>query len=183
MIYFVRHGVTDWNENTDKNGKKNPKCQGRADIPLNDNGIKQAEKLRDMLKNIKFDKVFCSPLMRAKQTCEIIVGSLEDVIIDNRLIERDFGKYEGMTRDQFDFADFCKKNSKCSDDAETVQEVENRIFSFLNELRCKAYKNVLLVSHGGVGCVFRSYFDGVPEDGDYSNLLIPNGEPLIRDFN
>lgn len=182
MIYFVRHGVTDWNEYVDKTGKINPKCQGRADIPLNKNGISQAEKLREILKDIKFDKIFCSPLTRAKQTCEIIVGSLKNVIIDNRLIERGFGKYEGLTRDEFNFSDFCKKSFKGIEGAESIQEIEDRVFSLLNELKKEPDKNILLVSHGGVGCIFRSYFEGIPEDGDYSKLLIHNGQPLIKEF-
>jgi GTP-binding protein Era len=56
------------------------------------------------------------------------------------------------------------------------------IDALLDELKKENYKNVLLVSHGGVGCLFRSYFEGSPENGDYSKLLIPNGKPLIRDF-
>ena len=71
MLYFVRHGVTDWNENTTPDGRHAPKCQGRADIPLNQNGIAQAKELAKNIKDIKFDKVYCSPLTRTRQTCDI----------------------------------------------------------------------------------------------------------------
>lgn len=54
MIYIVRHGQTDWN--------LEKRYQGRIDIELNGTGIKQAEKLSLKLSNIKFDKVFSSPL-------------------------------------------------------------------------------------------------------------------------
>ena len=183
MIYFVRHGVTDWNENVDKSGKKCPRCQGRTDIPLNKNGIAQAEKLRDELKNIKFDKVICSPLTRAKQTCEIILGSLDGVIFDERVIERSFGEFEGLTRDEFDFIGFCKKDFKGYKGAESVQDVENRVFSILDELKQEPNQTILIVAHGGVGCAFLSYFDGFPGDDNYSKLIIPNGTPIIKDFN
>jgi broad specificity phosphatase PhoE len=182
MIYFVRHGLTDWNEYVDETGKINPKCQGRTNIPLNKNGIAQAESLRNQLSNVKFDKVLCSPLDRAKQTCEIILGSLENVVIDERLIERSFGEFEGLTRTEFDFVGFCSDKTRTYEKAESIAAVENRVFALLDELKQNPNENVLLVSHGGVGCVFASYFDGVPEDGDYSKLIIPNGKPLIKSF-
>lgn len=56
-LYIARHGQTDWNVEH--------KAQGRTDIPLNDIGKKQAEQLRENIKNIKFDVVYASPLKRA----------------------------------------------------------------------------------------------------------------------
>ena len=182
MIYFVRHGATDWNENIDEFGNKVPRCQGRTDIPLNENGINQAKLVKESLKNIKFDKIFCSPLTRAKQTCEIIVGSLDDVIIDERLVERSFGRYEGLTRKQFDFTNFCKKGFKELNGAESVEDVEKRVHSFLDELKQEPHKTILIVSHGGVGCQFLTYFDGVPENEDYSKTIVPNAKPITREF-
>ena len=49
MIYFVRHGSTDWNENKNSQGIKEPKCQGRVDLELNEKGISQAKDLRARL--------------------------------------------------------------------------------------------------------------------------------------
>ena len=184
MIYFVRHGVTDWNENITPDGRHSAKCQGRADIPLNENGKAQAKELAKNLQSVKFDKVYCSPLTRTKQTCEIILGSLDGVIFDNRIIERDFGEFEGLTKEEFDFWGFCHKNSGLKlERAETVQSIESRVFSLLDELKKDPDQNVLIVAHGGVGCMFLSYFDGVPEDGDYRNFLVPHSTPITRDFN
>ena len=59
MIYFVRHGSTDWNENLNEKGLKDPKCQGRADLDLNEKGILQAKQLAEQLKNVKFAKNQC----------------------------------------------------------------------------------------------------------------------------
>lgn len=182
MIYFVRHGSTDWNEHLDENGKLSPRCQGRIDIPLNKNGISQAENLKDELKGIKFDKIFCSPLSRAKQTCEIIVGNMNNVVIDERLIERDFGEFEGLTRDQFDFQGFCRDETSGFVKAETIQSLRNRVFSLLDELKQEPHKNILIVSHGAVGCIFSSYFEGVPSDGDYFKLLVSNGKIIKKEF-
>ena len=69
MIYYLRHGATDWNENLNEQGIKDPKCQGRVDIPLNEKGIKQAMQAKETLNCIEFDRVICSPLTRAIQTC------------------------------------------------------------------------------------------------------------------
>ena len=49
MIYFVRHGSTNWNDYINENGIKDPKLQGRADIPLNEKGIGQALVLAESL--------------------------------------------------------------------------------------------------------------------------------------
>ncbi len=60
MIYIVRHGQTDYNVKG--------KYAGRTDIPLNEKGIEQAHELHEILKEIKFDLVFSSPLQRTLKT-------------------------------------------------------------------------------------------------------------------
>lgn len=183
MIYFVRHGLTDWNENIDENGKRNPKLQGRADIPLNERGVAQAFEVSENLKNIDFSRVICSPLTRARQTCEIIYTGTKPIELDERIIERDFGEFEGLTRTQFDFKSFCNEYvSPKLVRAESISDVKKRVFNLLDELKKSENENVLIVSHGGVGCVVASYFYGLPENGDYSSFEIPNGKPMILDF-
>ena len=182
MLYFVRHGSTDWNDHRNSAGEKAPKFQGRVDIPLNAKGIAQAQLMAEQLKDIKFDRVLCSPLKRAKQTCNLIYHGKVPVEIDERLIERDFGEFEGLTSADFDFADFCNRYPKQKSRAESIPEVEKRVFSLLDELKKQPEQNVLIVSHGGVGCVLLSYFKGVPENGDYTAFLLPHGKPLVLDF-
>lgn len=97
-LYLVRHGQTDWN--------LQDKIQGWADVPLNDAGIKQAERLRDQLhkKNIIPDKVYASPLQRVRSTAKIITDGKQQIIIDERLMERNVGELEGRScREFFDF--------------------------------------------------------------------------------
>ncbi len=184
MIYFVRHGSTDWNENLNAQGLKEPKCQGRADLDINAKGILQAEQTAQQLKNVKFDRAICSPLKRAKHTLEIIYRGNIPTEIDERVVERDFGEFEGLTRAEFDFKGFWNINSNQKfESAESIKDVEARVFSLLNELKENPNKNILIVSHGGVGCVLMSYFKGIPEDGNYLSFEIPNGKPLVLDFN
>ncbi len=182
MLYFIRHGSTSWNENVDENGNKKPKCQGLANIPLNEKGKSQAEELSRALAGIKFDRVLCSPLSRAIETCKIVCKN-DNFEIEPRLIERDFGEFEGMTRDQFEFLQFWNANDrKKYIKAESMEHLVSRVFSLLKELEKHPDKNYLLVSHGGVGCIVKSYFCGVPKDGNYISFEIPNGKPLVLDF-
>ena len=177
MIYFLRHGSTDWNENLNSDGEKDPRCQGRCDLYLNDKGRKQALEVKEELKNIKFDKIICSPLIRAKETLSIAYDSIAPIIYDNRIIERDFGEFEGLTRSEFDFKTFWNIYSDQKfDKAESILEVQNRVFNLLDELRDNPSENVLIVAHGGVGLVLMSYFEGIPEDGNYLSFELGTGK-------
>ena len=63
-LYITRHGQTD--------GNVYKIMDGIRDIDLNEKGIEQAKKTRDNLKDVKFDLIICSPLIRTKHTMEII---------------------------------------------------------------------------------------------------------------
>lgn len=63
-LYIVRHGQTDWNVRKI--------IQGHSDIPLNTEGQEQARVLAESLKNVHFDKIISSDLVRAKRTAEIV---------------------------------------------------------------------------------------------------------------
>ena len=88
MIYIVRHGQTEKN--------RVRILQGRSDIPLNEEGKNQAGCVRDWFQSqgITFDMIYSSPLQRAIETANIITDNCP-VRIDQRLIEMDYGPYEG----------------------------------------------------------------------------------------
>lgn len=87
-LYLVRHGETEWNHLR--------KMQGQMDIPLNEYGIELAEKTADGMKDIKFDRIFASPLVRAKKTAEYIAENSGAIVeTDDRLKEINFGEGEG----------------------------------------------------------------------------------------
>ncbi len=171
MIYFVRHGQTDWN--------LEKKIQGRVDISLNKTGILQAQEINEKLKDVKFDYVFCSPLKRAKETCNIITDN--NIIFDDRIIERDFGEFEGVKKTDFDFKGFWHfdKDYK-STRSESVEQVKDRVYNFLDEIMSKYNgKNILIVAHGGIGVFVSSYFNGIPSDGNFLRYLVDNGQILM----
>lgn len=171
MIYIVRHGQTDWNVE-----KRN---QGRTDVELNETGIKQAEEIKEKLKDIKFDYIFSSPLKRAYKTAEIICNNKNEIIKDERLIERSNGELEGKLRAEYDgIVDFNDINERRYG-IEPIVEFRERINNFFNEITSKySEKNILIVTHAGVSIYVRCYFEGEPEDGNYNNYKLNNCEIL-----
>ena len=154
MIYIVRHGQTDWNVEG--------RYAGRVDVKLNSKGIEQAKITAEKLSGIKFDKVFSSPLKRAIQTAEIICNGR--INTDERIIERCNGELEGKLK------------------TEIIEKIE--INEFLDDITKKYVgKNVLIVTHAGVGIYIKCYFEGEPKDGNYSSYKLKNCEFLMYENN
>jgi broad specificity phosphatase PhoE len=87
-IVLARHGETEWS--------RDRRHTGRTDIPLTENGRRQAAVLRDALAGRSFARVLSSPLSRALDTCrEAGLGDLAELTPD--LYEWDYGEYEGIT--------------------------------------------------------------------------------------
>ena len=149
-IYVVRHGQTDWNISD--------KLQGHTNIPLNSVGIEQALITKQMLSNINFSKIYCSPLDRCRKTAEIINKNNLPVIIDNRLIERSFGDLEGCTGHNIEDFLIFEKNLNSSN-VEPIQSFFTRVNSFLTDIiNTSNDEKILIVTHGGVGIAINCYF-------------------------
>ncbi len=89
-LFFVRHGQTDWNLAC--------RLQGTADIPLNETGRRQAAACGEGLRNrgTRFSRVYVSPLIRARETAQIITGlPPEEMTVVPELAEMRFGTLEG----------------------------------------------------------------------------------------
>ena len=130
MIYIIRHGKTELN--------KAFVLQGRSNYPLNEEGIRQAEEAAQGLKNIEFSYVFSSPLVRAVQTARIVAPGAA-ISVDERLIEMDYGPYEGTDlRDpgpeitRF-FSDFV--HNPAPEGMESLESVVSRTGEFIEDIR------------------------------------------------
>jgi len=88
FIYLARHGETAWS--------LTGQHTGLTDLPLTHRGEQNAYALRERLTELKFDKVFTSPLQRAVRTCEL-AGFGACAEIDQDLLEWNYGQYEGLT--------------------------------------------------------------------------------------
>jgi len=163
-ICLLRHGETAYNADGNKY------C-GRTDIPLTEKGISQAERMNTLLQDFRFDRIFCSPLQRAKTTAEIASGTPEKVQVDERLIEVDFGQWEGKRSDDFIAEDPNSWYNWLSDPerfeagrtGENAKQVIARLDSFYNELLDKYDgQTILVVGHNGVNRLFMAQQLGMP---------------------
>lgn len=165
-IFLVRHGQTDWNV------KK--LMQGRTDIQLNDTGIAQALDVKEKLKNKNIDICFSSPLSRAFLTAKIITDL--DIILDERLIERDAGNLEGKDSKLYktiNYYDFKSNSNEYG--VENVKNLFARATNFLNEIKEKYYdKTILIVSHGATIRALHFVIKGYDENTDFLELNVPN---------
>ena len=167
MIVIVRHGQTDLNVLKIYGG--------RIDVPLNEEGIKEANIVKEKLQDIKFDVVYSSPLKRAYDTARIITD--KDIVVDDRIIERDNGELEGKyKKDVPKDIDFSSPNENRFG-IENVNHVKARVKSFLTEIIEKhRNENVLVVTHAGVGLYLRTFLEGEPRDGNYLVYRLENCE-------
>lgn len=173
-IYIARHGQTDWNTQS--------KAQGRSDIPLNETGIKQAEALRDNIKDIKFTAVYASPLKRAAKTAEIATDSKYNIIFDDRLVERSFGDFEGqeingwVEATGYDIGDL-RLNTNVGN-IEPVKDVLARTKNFLDDLKTKHSNKdiILVVAHGQAARAFHHNLVGYTDDSDWWSVNYNNAE-------
>ena len=167
-VYIVRHGQTDSNL---------AKVFNTLEEDINENGIKQAEELRDKIKDINFDIIYCSPLKRAVHTKNIINVNDVETIYDERLEERNPGALAGKPWDTVDREKYWNYYEKERyKDEESIEHLCSRIEEFLNELKEKNYNKVLIVAHSGVSKAFYKYFNGVPTDGALLKLGLKNGD-------
>lgn len=174
MIYVIRHGQTDLN--------KERRMQGRLGLPLNEHGIRQAEILRENIKDIKFEYVFSSPQERAIQTAEIATGL--KVTIDARLDVFDLGEADRLRTSEVKMAGVVPDSSVYKGVEDTNDFVE-RVFNFMSELEREnggKELNILLSGHRCTTGYIGSYFEGIPKDENILRFSSNNGDYKIYHF-
>lgn len=141
LIALVRHGQTENNYDG--------KIQGRQNIPLNDTGRRQCERLKIKIKDKHFDYCYMSPLLRTVETAIILIGDRVETIKDDRLLERDMAQLEGLDRKVYSPEKYWNFESNCGDNGvETIKELYDRCKSFLDYIIKKhPNKDILIVTH------------------------------------
>lgn len=172
-IYVARHGQTQWNYEQ--------KICGRTDLPLTEEGLRQARALAQRAADLALDVIISSPLRRAQQTAGAVsaVTGLP-VLTDDRLIEQDYGIYEGKNRLDPGFRANKRQFAVRYPGGESMMDVAYRVYSLIEEIKTKyPGKNVLLVCHGGVCRLIRTYFKDMTND-EYINYCEDNAN--IREY-
>jgi broad specificity phosphatase PhoE len=156
LLYYVRHGETDWN--------REGRLQGQRDIPMNVRGRSQASHSGDILRDLfardgtdpaQFDFV-SSPLGRARETMRLLRTALgldaDAYRVDGRLIEISFGRWEGSTteelRQRWPDAVDARERDKWGftpPEAESYATMSLRVRNFYQTLS----RDTVAVAHGG----------------------------------
>jgi broad specificity phosphatase PhoE len=141
-----------------------------TDIPLTDNGRRLAKRMRPVLATKAFGLVLCSPMQRARETCELS-GLGDKAVIDSDLVEWDYGEYEGLTPKQIQqvapgwliFRDGCPGG-------EAPEQVGARVDRVIARSRA-INRDTALFAHGHVLRVFVARWIGLPASGGQHFLL------------
>ena len=142
-LYLIRHT---------KVALKAGICYGQSDIELADTFNDEVEEIKVQLSDIKFDKIFSSPLTRCKILSKYLFGA--NIIYDNRLKELNFGDWEMQEWDKINhplidrwMTDFV--NTHCPN-GESFVDLNMRVSSFLKNIKGKEFNNVGIITHSGV---------------------------------
>ena len=157
-LIMIRHGVTAWN--------KERRFQGQIDIPLDDEGLRQAQLLGQSMAGAALAAVYASDLTRARQTAEPLASALGlPVVAEPGLRERHYGDFEGCTWDELQrehAADFARWRAREPDfslpgGGETLLALHDRVEATMRALAARhPGASVVAVTHGGVlDCAYR----------------------------
>ncbi|MCC5423670.1 alpha-ribazole phosphatase [Clostridium botulinum] len=162
-IYLIRHGETEHNK------RKN--FYGKLDVGLNEKGEKQSYKVGELLKDVKFNKIYISDRKRSRETAERILErnrfyEKEKNIIykDEKINELDFGIFEGKSYEEIGSL-YPKEQEKWEKDwknfappkGESAVVFYNRVENFMKHIQKEEDGNYLIVTHGGVIRMIYSY--------------------------
>ncbi|MBO1362910.1 histidine phosphatase family protein [Prevotella sp. A2931] len=149
-LYLVRHGETVDNARHI--------LQGQEPGRLNETGVRQAEEVRDKMKNAAIDVFMASDLRRAIQTCEIIAAPHHKPVETTPLLrERDWGDFTGC------YIPDLQTVTEWPENVESLESIKNRARDFLAMVKTKYRdKTVLAVGHGIVNKAVQSVFFNKP---------------------
>jgi broad specificity phosphatase PhoE len=177
QLWLIRHGQTDWNVEG--------RYQGQADLPLNATGLAQAEQLAVQLDGERFEALYSSDLLRARQTAKVLAQKIGlPVQVDPRLREVNQGQWEGelfaVIRERYR-TEIAQRRLDPVDGrppgGESAAEVAARVWEAADDIaRDHPDGTVLVVSHGLALATLIARADGVPLEKVYT--LIPDNAAI-----
>ncbi|MGM0330304.1 histidine phosphatase family protein [Enterococcus sp. AZ084] len=175
MLYITRHGETTWNA-------QGLVC-GHADIELTEKGKEQAEKLAEKVANLEIPitKIIHSPLQRARDTAQAVATKVNlPMTMDERLIEMDFGDYDGRPSEDEGFQQARQNFAVRFPNGESVLDVYARITPLLKECLEDEDNVYLLVCHNALIRIINAYFHPMPND-TFFDFFVENTELVTFD--
>jgi len=175
-FYFARHGQTIWNV-------ENKIC-GATDSDLTQVGHAQAVTLGNLIleRKLNIDEILCSPLSRAKDTA-VHISEITGIPCreEKRLMEQNFGKWEGTPRDGKAFK--IDKSNFVTDyeGGESMLRLCQRIYNLIDDIIAEPDKVYLLVAHNGISRAVHSYFNNMTNE-EYAAFGIKNCDIVRYDF-
>jgi len=155
-LLLVRHGATEWSANG--------RHTGSTDLPLTDHGRMQAQSSRQRVKGLIGSstwRAWSSPLLRARTTAEIVLGGAS-FATDHRIVEFDYGDFEGLTTAQIIETHPGWTVWQGCPGGETVADVVRRVDSFLAEVRATNSQVAIVFAHGHLLRILGSRAVGQP---------------------
>ena len=145
-LFLVRHGRTQWN--------KEEIFRGRADIPLDEVGRKEAERVADRLQGEDIGLVLSSPLSRAREMAEVIAkGCGAPLEVREGLIDLDFGEWQGLSHQEVKerYPELYRRWKERPHEVifpggEDLEEVKRRALGVIEEVRGQGH-GVVIVTH------------------------------------
>lgn len=167
-IYLTRHGETVWNVKD--------WVQGMTDIPLNEKGMQQAERLAEEMDGVHLDVVYTSQLQRAMVTGKMVADRHKGCRFEvcESINEMNFGKYEGKVRTDEEYQSEKRKYFKRYEGGESYLDVAARVYPFIEMLK-QRNEDALVVAHNGICRVFTNYFLPM-ENEEFASFTLGNCE-------
>jgi len=192
--YLIRHGETTWNAREI--------FQGKQDAPLSDKGLMQAQLTSDIAAKIGKATIWCSPLLRARQTARPLAerGGYE-IFIDDGLMEIDHGAWECLHVEEVKrlypklFEQWRRQPDKVlMPGGESLKDVQERAIKALERIRLRGEEQAIIVTHDAVIKCLLCYWLELPLSGFWrfrlancSVSIVEEGEagttvPLLGDI-
>jgi len=180
-LILARHGETMWNVEK--------VFRGRADIGLDEVGIRQAELLGNYLGNWKLEAIYSSPVERALDTANIVARHQKvSARIAEGLTDFDFGEWQSLSEQQVRrlYPDLFNEWHNNPDKVrmpggESLEDVRRRAVEVVNDIVSRHQGNVLLVSHRVVIKVLICYLLGL-DNSHFRNINQDVGGITIFDY-